>query len=149
PTTREILRGGIPSPAVAADASVVDAVTNGYVPQSGSSSEPIACSSKKFLHNRRELGDVRFQLLVIIPILVAHGLVIERAAAQRRNDFIFQTELRMQSFVKRAADKIRETQTIVRKFVGERGTDAAPRGARRARAFGVFVQAVQNFVIRQ
>jgi hypothetical protein len=39
----------MPSPAEAAEGIVVEAVTNGYVPQSVSRNVPIACSSRKFL----------------------------------------------------------------------------------------------------
>src|SRR5690349_4618320 len=49
PITLLIYRGGIPSPAEAADGIVVEPVTNGYVPQSVSKNVPMACSSKKFL----------------------------------------------------------------------------------------------------
>ncbi len=81
-------------------------------------------------------------------IFIAHRLEPQRFPAQRRNDLILQLQLRLQPALEGVARKIRPADAVVAHLVREHGPNSAPRCAGRARAFGFFIQAVQNFMIR-
>ena len=87
-------------------------------------------------------------LRVVAQILIADGFEFQRLAAQRGDDFILDRDLRFQSFGENFfIREIAPADAVVADLVCKGWADAAPRSAGRARAFGLFVQAVQQLVI--